>query len=133
MAKSPTGKPRWKPDTDALMKPIAWSGSGRSKEARLFRIIRRELIDHIGGNPSAAERHLIDRCAMLQVHLAKQDERLLNGADITQNYSNQYLAWANSVSRMLQAIGLKAPSAKEMTAADSVRILREQYGVGGEE
>jgi hypothetical protein len=37
---------------------------------------------------------------------------LLEGVPLSDFGQRQYLAWANSVSRMLQALGLEAPSPK---------------------
>jgi hypothetical protein len=117
---------------DPQMRPIRWSGKGHTREARLFRALRAELVAHVGGNPSAAQRALIDRAAMLQTHLARMDEKVFGEGEMSDHASRQYLAWANSVSRMLQALGLEPAKPKAMTAADSLRILRDEYGVGAD-
>jgi hypothetical protein len=67
---------------------------------------------------------------MLQVHLARMDERMFGEGELSDHAGRQYLAWANSVSRMLQALGLKASQPEALTADDSMRTLRERYGVG---
>jgi hypothetical protein len=131
MTKPDKPSPKRSRAIDPQQRAIRWAKKGQTKEARLFGALRRELIAHVGGNPSAAERALIDRCAMLQTHLARMDEKMFLQGEMSDHAGRQYLAWANSVSRMLQALGLKAPAPKELTAADGLRILREQYGVGG--
>lgn len=115
---------------DPQMRPIRWSGRAHSREARLFRALRTELVLHVGGKPTATERALIDRIAMLQTHLARMDERIFEAGELSDHASRQYLAWANSVSRMLQALGLKGAPAKAATADDAMRELRNRYGVG---
>jgi hypothetical protein len=115
---------------DPQCRAIRWSGKTRTREARLFRDLRIELVNHVGGHPTAAERALIDRIAMLQTHLARMDERMFETGELSDHASRQYLAWANSVSRMLQALGLKEAVARKATAEDAMRELRDRYGVG---
>jgi hypothetical protein len=93
---------------DLQQRPIRWAKKGHSREARLFGALRRELIAHVGGAPTAAQRALINRCAMLQTHLAQMDEKMFGQGEMSDHASRQYLAWANAVSRMLQALGLEA-------------------------
>ena len=130
MTKTDTPLPRRSRAIDPQMRPIRWAGKGHSREARLFRALRTELIGHVGGCPSAAQRALIDRCAMLQTHLARMDEKVFGQGEMSDHASRQYLAWANAVSRMLQALGLKPTKAAPLSAGESMNILRDQYGVG---
>jgi hypothetical protein len=132
MTKSIPPSPKRSRAIDPQLRPIRWAKKGHSREARLFGCLRRELIAHVGGEPSAAQRALIDRCAMLQTHLARMDEKVFGEGEMSDHASRQYLAWANSVSRMLQALGLEPAKPKAMTAADSLRILRDEYGVGAD-
>jgi hypothetical protein len=115
---------------DPQMRPIRWANKGHSREARLFRALRTELVAHVGGKPTAAERAIIDRCAILQTHLALLDERMFGTGELSDHASKQYLAWANAVSRMLQALGLKPSKPQAMTARESLAILRDEHGVG---
>jgi hypothetical protein len=71
---------------------------------------------------------LIDRLAMVQTHLARMDERMFREGELTEHSSRVYLAWANSASRMLQALGLQAtkppantPSLHQIIAAHAAR------------
>lgn len=133
MKKAVTPPPKRTRAIDPQMRPIRWANKGHSREARLFRALRTELVGHVGGKPTAAERALIDRCAMLQTHLALLDERMFGSGELSDHASRQYLAWANAVSRMLQALGLKTSKPEALTADDSMRALRERYGVGGDD
>ena len=94
---------------DPQMRPLRWTGKAHSREGRLFIALRRELVEHVGGKPNAAQRAMIDRIAMLQTHLARMDERMFrDGGELSDHASRQYLAWANATSRMIQALGLDA-------------------------
>jgi hypothetical protein len=73
---------------------------------------------------------LIGRIAWLQVHLSRLDQKALEAAELSEHAGKQYLAWANSLSRMLQALSLEAATPKPPTPADAMRILREENGVG---
>lgn len=95
----------------------------RTKEARLLRDTRAELTAHLGGNPSATQRALIEQAAQLRLHLATMDRTFAEtGGKMTLHDSRTYLAWANSYSRLLRLLGLKGapergPSLAEILAA----------------
>ena len=95
---------------------------GRTWQAKLVRETRADLLAHVGSNPSATQRALIDRCAWLTLHIAQIDRRTADGKAMTPHDAATYLAWSNSLSRTLTRIGLKSaasapPSLKEHLAA----------------
>jgi hypothetical protein len=102
----------------------------RSREARLMREFRAELVRHVGGKPSTVETGLIERAAQLQLRLAIFDARFAEQGDMTEHDSRTYLAWSNSLARTLAVLGLKPSKPKALTANESLTILREEYGVG---
>ncbi len=61
---------------------------------------------------------MIGRIAWLQVHLAHIDERTLRDGELSPNATREYLAWANSLSRMLQALGLAEKPKPAKTLAE---------------
>jgi hypothetical protein len=79
---------------------------GRSKEARLMKSLRTELIAHVGGEPSVTQRILIDQAARLQLRIAMMDRE---GTDtgMSERRQVEYLAWANTLSRTLRELGLE--------------------------
>jgi hypothetical protein len=98
------------------------SGDGRSADARLMRRVREELTRHVGGNPSATQIALIDRAAMLTLHVSKMDQRAVEAGEFSDHASRQYLAWSNTLTRTLRQLGLEAakpakPDAFEYLAA----------------
>ena len=103
----------------------------RSREARLLREFRAALVQHIGGLPSTVETGLIERAAQLQLRLALFDAKFAELGEMTEHDSRTYLAWSNSLSRTLGLLGLKPAKPEALTADDSLRALRERYGVGG--
>jgi hypothetical protein len=81
---------------------------GRLAEAKLMARIRRELTQHVGGKPSAAQRILIDRAAALSLRLHLMDRESARFGEMSERNGRQYLAWSNSLSRTLSLIGLTA-------------------------
>ena len=81
---------------------------GRTKEGRLLSATRRALAEHLGGetNLSAPQRALIERCAMLQLRIAALDARIIDGT-FTEYDSKVYLAFSNSLTRTLTALGVQ--------------------------
>ena len=89
----------------------------RTREARLLADTRAELTAHLGGAPSATQRALIDRAAWLTLRIALMDAK---GADghLSERDGREYLAWSNSLTRALVALGLQAATARPMTLAE---------------
>lgn len=98
--------------------PMRWAATGNSRLGRLYMRLRAELVGHAGGAPNAAQRALIDRIAMVQVRMAIMDEKMFRDGDLSEHAGREYLAWANSMSRMLQALGLDGAPAPQPTLAD---------------
>lgn len=78
---------------------------GRTREARLLRDLRSDLVKHVGGKPSATQRALIDRAAWLSLHVAQMDAKAADGRALTEHDSRTYLAWSNSLTRTLAQLG----------------------------
>jgi hypothetical protein len=91
----------------------------RTAEGRLFDRFRAELIAHVGGNPNIVQSALIDRCAWVRLRIALMDEKMLTGG-LTDQDSAVYLAWANTLRRLLVALGVDPATA---VSADPGRVL----------
>ena len=84
---------------------------GRTREARLMRGTRSALVAHVGGKPSVVQQTLIERACQLQIRIAMMDRDFANGEVQTEHDSRTYLAWSNSLTRTLRALGVnEAPS-----------------------
>src|SRR5215472_7849796 len=68
----------------------------RTKEARLIRETRAELLAHVGGNPSATQRALIEQLVQIRLRIALMDRKFAESGAQTDHDSRTYLAWANS-------------------------------------
>jgi len=81
---------------------------GRSTEGKLLTATRRALAEHLGGEDrlSAPQRALIERCCMSQLRLAALDRRIVDGS-FTEYDAKTYLAFSNSYTRTLVALGLE--------------------------
>jgi hypothetical protein len=76
----------------------------RSGEFLFMQDVKRELIEHVGGNPSATQRALIEQAAWLQLHIRTMDNKAVSGK-LTALDSRTYLAWQNTLRRTMQALG----------------------------
>ena|ERR1041384_4763715 len=79
---------------------------GRSREGRFLKCVRADLIEHLGGSPSAIERALVERAAWLSLRVAQLDAKMASDG-FTEHDSRSYLAWSNSLARCLRELGLK--------------------------
>jgi hypothetical protein len=77
----------------------------RTKEGALVRRVKAELTALVGGNPTHDQAMLIDRTAIITLHLAQLDRKIMAGEDLTLHDSNQYIAWANLHRRNLAQLG----------------------------
>jgi hypothetical protein len=92
---------------------------GRTKEATLMRRVRAELIEHVGGNPSAIQRALIERAVILSLRVAQIDAQFLaEGKTPTLHDANFAIAWNNSLRRTLVALGVDPVTAKPPSLAE---------------
>lgn len=80
---------------------------GRTKEARLARETRAGLIRHVGGKPSAVQSALIEQAVQITLRIASMDKKFAETGTQTEHDSRVYLAWSNSLSRLLRQLGLK--------------------------
>lgn len=96
---------------------------GRTKEAALMRRVRAGLIAHVGGRPSASQSVLIDRAVSLSLQLARLDIDLAAGMPIDQE---RFLAWSNSLSRIMTRLGPAKKPPVPSLADISERIVRNR-------
>jgi hypothetical protein len=87
--------------------------------------LRRELIAHVGGNPSIAQTLLIDQACALQLRLALMDTETDKVGTMTARNQVQYLAWSGSLQRVLNQIGMTPASARPTPAAE---IWKQLHG-----
>jgi hypothetical protein len=89
----------------------------RRREARLMGEIIEELTAHCGGNPSAVQRRLIQRAAILHLRLALMDEQTEPDGSMTERHAREYLCWNNAYVRTLRTLGLKGASSVQSLAS----------------
>jgi hypothetical protein len=79
----------------------------QTKEARFCNHVRDELTAQVGGTPSATQKYLIERIVMVLLRIELMDNVALRNSTLTESQARDYLAWNNTVSRMLRALGTK--------------------------
>ena len=92
----------------------------RTREARHLESVRAELTAHLGGNPSATQRQLIERAAWLSLRVAMLDAAMAETGTMTEHDSRTYLAWSNSLARALAHLGLKGAPPQTPTLAETM-------------
>jgi hypothetical protein len=91
---------------------------GRTKEARLLRRIREELVAHVGGSPSPPQRLMIERAASLSLRIALMDQKFTETGTTTDVDARSYLAWSNTLTRLMRHLGLKGASQQPPSLQD---------------
>lgn len=92
----------------------------RTREARLLAEVRADLTAHVGGSPSATQRRMIERAAWLSLHVAQLDAKAAEGGAMTPHDTRTYLAWSNTLTRLLRQLGMKGAAAKPRSLADHI-------------
>jgi len=82
-----------------------------------MRKVQAELSEHVGGNPSAAERVLIGRAARLTLQIAAFDAK--PGA-LSEHDGRQYLAWTNTLTKLIRHLGLKGAAQRAPSLRDHI-------------
>jgi hypothetical protein len=90
---------------------------GRSREARLLKQVRQQLTRQLGGRLTPAQTALIERAAMLQLRCAVLDGKVFAGT-FSEYDAKTYLAFSNSLTRTLKALGLEATTAAPPSLSD---------------
>ena len=106
----------------------AGSIDGRTKEAALLRRVRADLTAHVGGGPTASQAVLIERAAVLSLQLARLDISLAAGAPVDEE---RYLAWSNSLGRVIARLGPPRKPPLPSLAEHLARREREAAARGG--
>jgi hypothetical protein len=84
---------------------------GRTKESRLTKSLRAELIAHCGGNPSTTERILIDQAVQPRLRIAMMDRECID-TGMSERRQVEYLAWTGALTRLMRNLGLKSSTAQ---------------------
>ncbi|MFL5289675.1 MAG: hypothetical protein ACJ8AW_54130 [Rhodopila sp.] len=73
--------------------------------AKLVRDTHHELMLQCGDKPTAVQRAMIDQIIQLKLRLAAMDKRFAETGARTDHDSHAYLAWSNSLIRLLRDLG----------------------------
>src|SRR5579863_8986822 len=84
----------------------------RTYEGKLFDEFRAKLLAHVAGSPTVTQAAIIERACWVNLRCAMMDAKVATGA-FTDQDSHVYLAWANTLRRLLEALGLQPASANE--------------------
>jgi len=85
---------------------------GRSREGRFLRDIERELVAHVGGNPTVTQKLLIRRLARGLLRLELLDERITRG-ELNDHDARTFSALSNVVRLTSRELGLQSAASVE--------------------
>jgi hypothetical protein len=91
---------------------------GRSTEGRYVRDLERQLITHVGGSPTIAQRLLIDRLVRTTIQVNALDEKLLAGVNWTDHDSRTHGGLINRQRLLLRELGFEAAAEPASNLAD---------------
>jgi hypothetical protein len=92
---------------------------GRTIEARLARETRADLIAHLGGNPSATQKVMVERAVQLTLRVQAMDRKFAETGKQTELDSRTYLAWSASLARLMRDLGMKPSASRAPTVGRS--------------
>jgi len=98
---------------------------GRTREGRIMRAFRADLIDFVGGDPDVIQREIIERAVWLQLRCSLMDAKIAAGED-TQYDSATYLSWTANLQRALCRLGYKENA--EVLRKKAELALARAYG-----
>ena len=98
--------------------------SGRSREGRFLRALERQLLEHLGPEPSLPQRLLVARIARASLRIELLEEKIAEGS-ATELDGKILHNLHGSLRLMLREIG-EPVAAKPPTLADLMREAREK-------
>jgi hypothetical protein len=87
--------------------------NGKTKEGRFVAVYKRDLIEQLGGAPTTAQLRLVERAAMLALHLLKADQKAIKGEGLSEQATRAYLAMHNALTKTLAQLDGVSSKAKE--------------------
>lgn len=78
-----------------------------------MKALRRQLLDQLGESPTASQRVLVERVVNLQLSVARIEAKAAEGGGMSEHDTRVYLAWSNSLTRTLRALGLEAADVRQ--------------------
>jgi hypothetical protein len=91
---------------------------GNSAPRRAAAKLRADLTAHCNGRPSATQAAIIAQAAEIKLRLAVMDQDFIRTGRRSAHATRDYLAWANSFTRLLRQLGLKGTAECAPTLAD---------------
>ena len=87
--------------------------------------VRKNLVEHVG-SPSFVQRLLIERAAVLMLRLALFDQKIVDNEPIPLHSDQWIIAWQNSLTRTLVALGVKPEAAAQPMGLDAYLKTRTE-------
>jgi hypothetical protein len=82
----------------------------RTRQGKFAREVRTQLIEHVGGRPSAAQLLLIQMATLKALRIALLSDVVAGQVQVDERDDRQLVSWMNSLRRDLEALGLARPA-----------------------
>jgi hypothetical protein len=96
----------------------------RTAEGQFADDVRRALTEQLGGSPSAGQQVLVQMAALKLLRCELLCRKILSAEAIQDRNDNHFLAWANSVRRDLEALGVTSPTGPSPGAALDAHLAK---------
>jgi hypothetical protein len=124
MADDQKGSPAFIPDCASAASEAPIRLHGNSAPRRAAAKLRADLEAHCGGHPSATQAAIIVQAAELKLRLAVMDQEFIRTGHRSAYASRDYLAWSNSLVRLLRQLGLQGVPERPLTLAERLALAR---------
>ncbi len=84
-----------------------------------MRQTRKELVAHVGGQPSATQRVMIERAVQLTLQIALLDAKHCDGG-LSEHDGRAYLAWTNTLTRLMRQLGMQGVAERPKSLAEHI-------------
>ena len=78
----------------------------RTREGKFLQAVHRELTEQVGEAPTAAEQILIKLATLKVLRVSLMADAIMSSEAIDERRDRQFLAWANSLRRDLDVLGI---------------------------
>lgn len=90
----------------------------RTTASKMAEAFRADLTAHVGGKPSATQAALVEQAVQIKLRLFTLDAAFAERGSQSAHDGRQYLAWSNSLSRLLRQLGMKGAAERPASLGD---------------
>ena len=98
----------------------------RTAEGRFVQTVRAELVAHVGGDPTAPQKLLIEAAVFKAMRLAMVSEAVKAGAVTSQDKADEmFLKFSGSLREDLRLLGMERPAQQAPSLAEHIKLVEQ--------